>query len=117
MRREDHDPLWERRNYINHYAGFINENYTDRTGRIASLKFHNDYILAKDYGSESKILTTELEEICEIPSAVFVKLKGGQSLILPKDKITDFYKVKARLEELANHLKIKYNIDEKWRWK
>ena len=110
-------PLWERRHYIKHYKGFIKENYKDRLGRIATLEFSNDYILAKDNGSESKVLTTELEEICEIPTTIFVRLKGGQSFILPKDKITDFDNVKARLKELANHLKIKYATDEKWEWK
>lgn len=110
-------PLWERRHYIKHYQGFIKENYKDRLGRFATLEFQNDYILAKDNGSESKVLTTELEEICEIPTTIYVRLKGGQSFILPKDKITDFDEVKAKLKELANHLKIKYNTDEKWEWK
>jgi|GEM_PF-7130472 len=48
---------------------------------------------------------------------IFVRLKGGQSFILPKDKITDFDKVKVRLKELADHLKIKYINEEKWNWK
>lgn len=110
-------PLWERRHYIKHYKGFIKENYKDRLGRTATLEFSNEYILAKDNGSESKVLTSELEEICEIPTTIFVRLKGGQSFILPKDRITDFDKVKARLKELADHLKIKYGTDEKWEWK
>jgi len=110
-------PLWERRHYIKHYKSFIKENYKDRLGRIATLEISNDYILAKDNGSESKVLTTELEEICEIPTTILVRLKGGQSFILPKDKITNFDTVKARLKELANHLKIKYDTDEKWEWK
>ncbi|MCC5936232.1 MAG: YcxB family protein [Lunatimonas sp.] len=110
-------PIWERRHYIKHYKGFIKENYKDRLGRTATLEFNNEYILAKDNGSQSKVLTTELEEICEIPSTIFVRLKGGQSFILPKDKITDFDKVKAKLKELADHLKIKYDTDEKWEWK
>ncbi len=110
-------PLWERQYYIKHYKGFIKENYKDRLGLCATLEFNNDYILTKDNGSESRILTTELEEICEISTTIFVRLKGGQSFILPKDKITDFDKVKARLKELADHLKIKYDLDEKWEWK
>jgi hypothetical protein len=81
------------------------------------LEFNNEYILAKDHGSESKILTTELEEICEIPSTIFVRLKGGQSIILPKDKIANFDNLKVRLKELANYLKIKYDTYEKWEWK
>lgn len=110
-------PIWERRYYIKHYKGFIKENYKDRLGRTATLEFKNEYILAKDNGSESKVFTTELEEIYEIPTAIFVRLKGGQSLILPKDKITNFDKVKSRLKELADYLKINYNTDEKWEWK
>lgn len=110
-------PIYERRHYVKHYKGFIKENYKDRLGRTATLEFNNEYILAKDSGSESKVLTTELEEMCEIPTTIFLRLKGGHSFILPKDKITDFDKVKARLKEIADHLKIKYNTDEKWEWK
>ncbi|MBO4233595.1 hypothetical protein FO675_04640 [Riemerella anatipestifer] len=110
-------PVWERRYYVKHYKEFIKENYKDRLGRTATLEFNNEFILAKADGSESKVLTTELEEICEIPTTIFVRLKGGQSLILPKDKINDFEKVKARIKELADHLKIKYGTDEKWKWK
>ncbi len=110
-------PLWERRHYIKHYKNFIKENYKDRFDRIATLEFSNDYILAKDNGGESKVLTTEIEEICEIPTTIFVRLKGGISFILPKEKLVEFDNVKVRLKELANHLKIKYETDEKWEWK
>ncbi len=109
-------PLWERQHYIKHYKGFIKENYKDRLERIATLEFNNDFILAKDNGSESKVLTTELEEIFEIASTIFVRLKGGQSFILPKDKISNYDTLKARLKDLANYLKIKYETDEKWEW-
>lgn len=110
-------PIWERRHYIKHYKGFIKENYKERLGRTATLEFNNDYILAKDNGSESKVLTTELEEIYEIQTTIFVRLKGGQSFILPKDKIENLDNLKAILKELANYLKINYEIDEKWEWK
>lgn len=110
-------PLWERRHYTKHYKGFIEENYKDRIGRTATLEFSNDFILAKDNGSESKVLTTEVEEICEIPTTIFVRIKGGQSFILPKDKIPNIDNVTTRLKELADYLKIKYDHDENWEWK
>jgi ABC-type multidrug transport system fused ATPase/permease subunit len=110
-------PLWERRHYIKHYQGFIKENYKERLGRTGTLEFNNDFILAKDNGSESKVLTIELEEIIEIPTTILVRLKGGQSFILPKDKIANIDNVKTKLKELATYLKIKYDIDEKWEWK
>lgn len=110
-------PLWERRYYKKHYQGFIQENYKDRLGKTASLELSKDFILVKDRGSESKVLTTEISEINEIPTTIFVRLKGGQSFILPKDKITNIDYVTIRLKELAIYLKVEYNIDEKWEWK
>ncbi len=110
-------PIWERSRYVKHYQGFIRENYQGRFGRIANLEFSNDYIIAKENGNEGKILTTELEEINEIPTAIFVRLKGGQSIIIPKDKITNIDNVKVFLKELAANLKIKYNAEENWKWK
>lgn len=110
-------PLWERQHYIKHFKGFIKENYRDRFGRSATIEFSNDFIIARDNGGESKVLTTEIEEIIEISSTIFVRLKGGQSFILPKEKIANFDNLKARLKELATYLKIKYVIDERWEWK
>jgi len=110
-------PFWERRHYINHYKGFIKENYKERLGRTATLEFSNEVIIAKDNGSESKVLTTELEKIIEISSTIFVKLKGGQSFILPKDKIDDIGTLTGRLKELASYLNIEYCIEDKWEWK
>lgn len=110
-------PFWERRRYIKHYQRFIIENYQNRLGKIASLEFSNEFILAKDNSSESKTLTTEIEEINEIPTTIFVKLKNGQSFILPKSKIENMEEVVTRLKELARYLEINYNINEKWEWK
>jgi len=110
-------PFWESWIYIKHYKGYIKEVYKGRFGRSLTLVFSNEFIIAKDNGSESKVLTKELEEIYEIPSAVFVGLKGGVTFILPKDKIANIDNTKARLKELADYLKIKYIVDEKWVWK
>jgi uncharacterized protein YlzI (FlbEa/FlbD family) len=110
-------PYWERRRFINHYRKFIKENYTGRLGRTATLAFYDDFIIAKDNGSESKVLTTEIEQINEIPTTIFVRLKGGQSFILPKDKIENVNMLIIRLKELANHLRVKYEDDDKWEWK
>jgi hypothetical protein len=110
-------PIWERRHYVKHYKGFIKENYKDRFGRNATIEISNDFIVVKDHGMESKVLTSEIEEINEIPSIIFVRLKGGQSLILPKDKIAEIGNLRIRLQELANYLKINYVVEENWNWK
>ena len=110
-------PLWERRHYINHYKGFISETNKDSFDSIVTLDISNDFIDAKDRGGEGKIFTSELTELNEIPSTIFIRLKGGSSIILPKDRIDNIAEVRAKLMELADYLKIKYTIDDKWEWK
>jgi hypothetical protein len=110
-------PIWEKQQYIKHYKGFIKENYKNQVGRSITLEFSKDFIIAKNNSSESKISTTELEDINEIPSIIFIRLKGGQSFILPKNKIANINHTKAQLKELANYLQIKYEINEQWEWK
>ena len=110
-------PLLEKKYYRKHYQNFIDDHYKSRVGKMATVTFSNDFILAQDDGSESKVHTTEIEEIIEIPTTILVKLKGGQSFIFPKDKIDAFENLKTSLQELALHLKIKYTIEADWEWK
>jgi len=110
-------PIWERRHYINHYKGFIKENYKGKVNLMATIVFNNEFIIAKDQASESKVFTTEVLEIVEISSAIYVRLKSGQSIILPKDKITNFDSLKVRLKDLASYLNINYELEEKWEWR
>jgi hypothetical protein len=110
-------PIWERRHYIKHYTGAIKENHKDSFGRTITMEFNNEYFIGKDKGSESKVSTTELEEINEISTVIFVRIKGGQSFILPKERIGEIDKVKASLKDLARHLNIPYHIEENWEWK
>ena len=110
-------PKWEKKHYVNHYKNFIKDNYKKRFGKNLTLDFNNDFILAYDDGSESKILTKELEEIDEITTTIFIRLKGGQSIILPKNKIENIDSLTKELKELATYLNIKYILDDKWEWK
>lgn len=110
-------PFWEKHRYIKHYKGFIKENLKDTLGRSTILEFNYEFIIAKDDSSEAKVFTTEVEEINEIPSTIFIRFKGGHSFILPKNKIADIDSVKAYLKDLASNLKIKYEIEENWKWK
>ncbi|NRT13934.1 hypothetical protein HNP99_000259 [Flavobacterium sp. 28A] len=110
-------PIWEKRHYIKHYKKFIAENYKDSIGREINFEIDNEFLFASSNGSESKIITTEIVEINEIPSSIFIKLKSGQSFIFPKSKIANINQVKTRLTTLAAHLNINYKDDPQWEWK
>lgn len=110
-------PILDRRRYFKHYQATIKESYQGRLGRNLSLGFNNDYIIATDNGSESKVTTTEIVEIIEISSSFFLNLKSGQAFIIPKDKIENIELLTIKLKNLASHLNIKYDLDAKWKWR
>ncbi len=110
-------PMREKRRYSKHYESFIKDSYKERIGRLAVIEFSNDFIVTKDEGSESKILTKEFEAMVELPTIILLKLKGGQSIILPKERIKNIDALIVRLNELADYLKIEYIMNDKWEWK
>jgi hypothetical protein len=110
-------PLWERNNYIRHYMNFIKVNHKDSFGKSAFLEISNEHIFVKDEFSEAKVSTSEIDEIYEIPTTIFIRMKAGKTFILPKDKIAEIESLKSVLSELANFLKISYAIDENWKWR
>ena len=109
-------PIWERRRYVNHFRAFIKENFKDQSRADVTMEITDDYLLARDVGNEGKVKTSEILEIDEIPSTIFIRLKGGQSFILPKEKIVNIEAVKETLKELAKRLNIEYDNDELWKW-
>ncbi len=109
-------PIWEKKYYVKHYKGFIIENYKDRFDRTINLEINNEFIITKENGSESTILTSEFDEIVEIHSIILIKLKNGHWLILPKVKINELDLLTNKLKELATHLNIKYRLDLQWKW-
>lgn len=110
-------PMWAKRRYVNHYKAHINEHYHERMGIPVTLEIQDDYLLAKDRSTESKISAEELAEILEIPSLIMIRLKNRLAFPLPKDRLANLDAVRARLQELTNHLNIKYDIDNEWEWK
>jgi len=110
------NPFWERKKYVRHYKKFIAECYKIRIGRMATLTINNECYVTKDDGGETKIIATETEEIVEIPSLFLIRLKSGQSLLLPKNKISNAEEVKETLIDLAGFLNISYKVEDNWKW-
>ncbi len=110
------NPFFERKKYVRHYKKFIAECYKTRIGRMATLTINNEGFVTKDDGGESKIIATETEEIVEIPFLFLIRLKTGQSLIIPKNKISNVDEVRLMLKELAGLLKINYIDEDNWKW-
>ena len=110
-------PVWEKRLYYNHYKKHIRENYKNNFDKNVALIITENEILIKDNNTESKINLQELEEINELPKAIYLKLKSSHSLILPKNKIDINVESKNFLKELSDRYSVNYNEFPDWKWK
>ena len=110
-------PLYEKQRYIKYFRNFIQENYQQRFDRLSHLNIDPDFITAHDNANESKVMTSEIERIIEIPDAIYIKLKTGPSYILPKRKISNIEEVILGLKSLAQTLNIEYRSNLTWYWK
>lgn len=109
-------PIWERKRYVNHYKAFIKENFGSKLNHVATVELGCDFIHTVDNGSESKVSTNEVLEFIEISSVFFVKIDGGQCLIIPKENSSDVEAIKLRLKELGNILNVPYSEELNWKW-
>ncbi|RXF67439.1 YcxB family protein [Arcticibacter tournemirensis] len=110
-------PSWTRYRYKKHYRNFVKEQFKDYDNRSVSLQIEDEYIYAKDEGSESKTSLTEIQEISEIPSLFLVKIKPAQSLIIAKRNIDNEQDIKLKLQSLAKSLNVPFNNHLDWKWK
>ena len=110
-------PFYQRQKYKKHYARFIAENYKNKFGQTANLKFTEFAIEANDISGETKINLTELENVTETADYFYPKLKGGTGFIIPKSKIADVDHLRTELSNLCGKLNISFVQDLNWRWK
>ncbi len=70
-----------------------------------------------DITGETKINLSIIEEIIETSKYIYLKIKTGGDLILPKMKVENISKVETNLISLAEKLKINYRKELEWKWK
>lgn len=110
-------PIRDRRIYKANYQNYIRRNYKDAFGKPATIRFEDKYFIAKDSVSETRFAHTEIEEITEIPVALYVKMKSGQTFILPKDKVKNSETWIVQLQEIASKWNVVYSSMPDWKWK
>ena len=109
-------PKWERRKYTNHFKAYIKENFTEKLNHIVTVELADDFIHTLDAGSESKVSMSEVIEFVEISSMFLIKIKGGQSLIIPKDT-NDVEVLRLLFMDLSKRLNVPFSQEMNWEWK
>lgn len=110
-------PVWERGYYIRFYTKFNIERYSDRFNKLASINFTEDKLIAKEGDVISEVPFTEVKEINEIGSQIFLKLRLGDSMIIAKDKISNLEELHLTLTNISKAYNIPYNKKLDWKWK
>lgn len=110
-------PAFQRARYRKHYLNAVRDSCKNRINKLVTLEFTNGLILMKDDTGESKINIDQLEKITELPHHIFIKLKAGLTIVLPKEKLRNYEGVVTYFKALASQLGIPYNPELDWQWK
>ena len=110
-------PKYARFKHRNHYKNHIEEIYKNKIGKISKFMIGEVNIEIQDSVSNGKISISGIENIVNIGSHVFVKLKSGESIIFPKDEINEWTKLKQYIKELCDKNGIDYICEMNWKWK
>ena len=78
---------------------------------------HFHFCVSKPHQNENKTPVSEIERMQEIGELFLIRLKGGSTFFIPKEQIAEQQQLRARLQKLAQHLKVDYTIDNEWKWK
>ena len=110
-------PLYQRKQYKNHYSKLVADTYKNRFGQTATIYFTENAIETNDSTGESKINLSELENVTETGEYFYPSLKTGGHIIIPKSKISDVSQMRQELRQLLERLKISFIEDLNWKWK
>ena len=106
-------PFYSRWRYKNHFKKHVEHNYKNRINKPISIEFDKDFIISKDFTSESKISHSELKELIEIDSHFFIALTSDLALIVPKHVVSDIIAFKKKITDYGADYKDELN----WKWK
>jgi hypothetical protein len=109
-------PLYQRRHYKKHYEKHIDENYSNKIGVESEIGFENGFIVSVGDNQEGKIKLTEIQEINEISENLFIKIKTGESVIIPT-QFTEYDNLKMELADLVEPLGVIWKNQQDWKWK
>ncbi|MEM7575520.1 MAG: YcxB family protein [Bacteroidota bacterium] len=108
-------PIYQRWQYKRHYEKHIADNYANRIGIESELVFEDGLIISRGANQEGKIKLTEIQEINEISDNLFIKIKTGESIIIPS-RIYEYGRLKEELNELIQLLGVSWNEYFDWKW-
>jgi hypothetical protein len=110
-------PMFERRRYVKQFKKNIAEKFKDKTDKNSKVILQDDIWLTKDEEKEAKFSVNDFKEINEIDSHIYIVLKSGYVLIIPKKEVNNIVELIRMLKELALKHSFVYNKNLEWEWR
>lgn len=106
-------PAFSRSRYRKHYVKYIDEQYKNRVNQPIEINIDEEYIHSRDAGSEGKIKITEVDTLVSLPAHFLIRMRNGQSFIVPKNAVPDA----GKFIDLFRGLGIGLKDYPNWEWK
>ncbi len=109
-------PLYSRWIYKRFYKRMVYRGFKESNLENLWLKIGNEITLSNGK-EEGKIPVSNIEKIQEISTHVFLKLKEGKNIIIPKQKMENQQELLEKLSSLSKEYAIPYEKMLEWKWK
>lgn len=90
------------------YRNYIRANYKNRIDQLITLEFSKETIMTTTPVSKSQVQITEINQIFENKQHIFIQLKSGECMIVPKYQLSNTKEFKAFLKTLSENLNVEY---------
>ncbi len=107
-------PAKQKKTLKKSYEATIDDVYKNRYGHDIQLRLSADGIETSDFSGEAKLRVQNIEAITEVQTHFFIKLRTGETLIIPKSGFADITSIREELKRIASRLNINYATDLSW---
>lgn len=109
-------PIYANWIYKRYFKRYVYKHFTESNLNNMILTIDEEEIVLFNGKERGKIKISEIEKIEEIPTHIFIKLKGGRSIIIPKLKIENKEELLNCVSFLSKNNSFPYIQILKWKW-
>lgn len=106
-------PILSKKRYSKYYGKYVDENFKNRFNTLIKLRIEDNYetIETSDLEGETKLKISEIERVYEIKRFIYIKMKSGTYLIIPKYKIDNTENLRETLMLISKTRNFNFETD------
>ncbi len=110
-------PKWEKKQYVKQYNQYLDKNLKDEIGKRITLEFNPQEIIQSEENQTFQITYDQIGGWYETKYAVYMGLKDGHTIIIPKKDLYDLEEIKEIVRNNEQGISIPEILDLDWEWK